>query len=63
MKGKDLVLWRDGGGTWRAFEDACPHRLVPLSEGRIEKDGTLLCACGCGEGSVCVLSKEQTEQF
>ncbi|PNW82359.1 hypothetical protein CHLRE_06g278245v5 [Chlamydomonas reinhardtii] len=44
LMGKDLVLWRDGGGTWRAFEDACPHRLVPLSEGRIEKDGTLLCA-------------------
>ncbi|KAG2439644.1 hypothetical protein HXX76_004994 [Chlamydomonas incerta] len=44
LMGKDLVLWRDGAGVWRAFEDACPHRLAPLSEGRIEKDGTLLCA-------------------
>ena len=43
-QGQELVLWRDGGGTWRAFRDACPHRLAPLSEGRIEADGTLLCA-------------------
>jgi hypothetical protein len=38
--GKDLVLWRDGSGSWRCFDDACPHRLVPLSEGRVESDGT-----------------------
>ncbi|GLC67059.1 hypothetical protein PLESTF_000510600 [Pleodorina starrii] len=34
-----------GGGAWRVFADRCPHRLVPLSEGRIEPDdGTLSCA-------------------
>jgi len=44
LLGKDLVLWRDGSGQWRCFADACPHRLVPLSEGRVESDGTLLCA-------------------
>lgn len=44
LLGKDLVLWRDGTGTWQCFEDACPHRLAPLSEGRVEADGTLLCA-------------------
>ncbi|PNH06499.1 Pheophorbide a oxygenase, chloroplastic, partial [Tetrabaena socialis] len=44
LLGRDLVLWKDGSGAWRAFEDACPHRLAPLSEGRIEPDGTLLCA-------------------
>ncbi|PSC68584.1 (2Fe-2S)-binding [Micractinium conductrix] len=33
--GYDLVVWRDGSGTWRAFRDACPHRAAPLSEGRI----------------------------
>mmetsp|Transcript_37127 Transcript_37127/g.85918 ORF Transcript_37127/g.85918 Transcript_37127/m.85918 type:complete len:673 (+) Transcript_37127:88-2106(+) len=32
------------GGTWRAFEDACPHRMAPLSEGRVEETGELLCA-------------------
>ena len=45
LLGKDLVIWRDSrAGEWRAFEDACPHRRVPLSEGRVEPDGTLLCA-------------------
>ena len=44
LLGKNLVLWRDDSETWRCFEDACPHRLAPLSEGRVEKDGTLLCA-------------------
>lgn len=31
-------------GTWRAFVDECHHRKVPLSEGRLEDDGTLLCS-------------------
>ncbi len=31
-------------GQWRVFADKCPHRLVPLSEGRIESDGSLLCS-------------------
>ena len=33
---KNLVLWRDGDKQWRCFDDVCPHRLVPLSEGRVE---------------------------
>ena len=40
----DLVLWWDrGSGCWQAFLDVCPHRLVPLSEGRINGDGQLEC--------------------
>jgi phenylpropionate dioxygenase-like ring-hydroxylating dioxygenase large terminal subunit len=31
-------------GQWRVFVDKCPHRLVPLSEGRVESDGSLLCS-------------------
>jgi phenylpropionate dioxygenase-like ring-hydroxylating dioxygenase large terminal subunit len=38
------AVWKDGAGKWNVFEDKCPHRLAPLSEGRIEDDGTLLCA-------------------
>ncbi len=30
---QDLVLWWDAPGeSWRAFEDVCPHRLVPLAK-------------------------------
>lgn len=31
-------------GQWRVFVDQCPHRKVPLSEGRIEDDGSLFCS-------------------
>ncbi|NJK48804.1 Rieske 2Fe-2S domain-containing protein [Candidatus Gracilibacteria bacterium] len=41
---KDLVIWWDDRDrTWRAFEDKCPHRLAPLSQGRIAEDGLLEC--------------------
>uniref|UniRef100_A0A383WLW0 Rieske domain-containing protein n=1 Tax=Tetradesmus obliquus TaxID=3088 RepID=A0A383WLW0_TETOB len=30
-------------GSWRVFADVCPHRLVPLSEGRITPGGLLEC--------------------
>eukprot|EP00878_Enallax_costatus_P015898 GHUV01016666.1.p1 GENE.GHUV01016666.1~~GHUV01016666.1.p1 ORF type:complete len:203 (+),score=34.80 GHUV01016666.1:201-809(+) len=42
--GIPVVIWRDGSGEWRAMEDRCPHRLAPLSEGRIDADGTLMCS-------------------
>ena len=52
---QDLVLWWEAAsGRWRAFPDVCPHRLVPLSEGRINGDGQLECPyhgwCFDGEG-------------
>jgi phenylpropionate dioxygenase-like ring-hydroxylating dioxygenase large terminal subunit len=41
---QDLVFWWDPKATtWRAFFDQCPHRLAPLSEGRIAEDGLLEC--------------------
>ena len=52
-------------GTWRAFVDQCPHRKVPLSEGRVEDDGTLLCSYHAwrfnGEGS-CVAIPQLNEE-
>ena len=42
LLGKDLLLWHDKE-KWIAFEDICPHRLAPLSEGRIE-DNQLMCS-------------------
>ena len=43
LLGKKLVAWHNGY-KWNVFEDECPHRLAPLSEGRIEKDGNLFCS-------------------
>jgi len=41
---QDLVLWYDRAAEqWRAFADVCPHRLVPLSEGRLNEKGELEC--------------------
>ncbi|HEY9737821.1 MAG TPA: Rieske 2Fe-2S domain-containing protein [Trichocoleus sp.] len=41
---RDIVIWWDPKGeTWRVFEDKCPHRLAPLSEGRINEEGLLEC--------------------
>ena len=45
LLGQDFVLWRDKNKNWRCFEDRCPHRLAPLSEGRIEpQDHSLMCS-------------------
>ena len=43
--GNSYVCWMDNDGEWRVVDDACPHRLAPLSEGRIDrKTNTLECA-------------------
>ncbi|MGL4290481.1 MAG: Rieske 2Fe-2S domain-containing protein, partial [Phreatobacter sp.] len=36
--GKHVVMYRRGDGQVAALEDACWHRLLPLSKGRIEGD-------------------------
>ena len=51
LLGVDIVVWKDGQDKWNVFEDKCPHRAAPLSEGRIEDDGTLLCAYHAWWGS------------
>ena len=44
LLGQPLVIWFDRHqDLWRAFVDQCPHRLVPLSEGRLSDDGHLEC--------------------
>ncbi len=41
---RDLVIWWDRQTqSWRVFDDRCPHRLAPLSQGRIAEDGLLEC--------------------
>ncbi len=39
-----VVLYRGADGTPAALEDACPHRRMPLSRGRVETGGLLRCA-------------------
>ncbi|KAK8504813.1 hypothetical protein V6N13_056125 [Hibiscus sabdariffa] len=42
--GLDLVVWWDRNEKeWKVFDDTCPHRLAPLSEGRIDQWGRLQC--------------------
>ncbi|OMP01840.1 Acyl-CoA-binding protein, ACBP [Corchorus olitorius] len=42
--GLDLVVWWDRNEKeWKVFDDSCPHRLAPLSEGRIDQWGRLQC--------------------
>ncbi|CAN1333459.1 Protochlorophyllide-dependent translocon component 52, chloroplastic [Linum perenne] len=42
--GLDLVAWWDRNeSAWKVFDDMCPHRLAPLSEGRIDQWGRLQC--------------------
>ncbi|MGD1885296.1 MAG: Rieske 2Fe-2S domain-containing protein [Paracoccaceae bacterium] len=36
--GIPLVFFRDSGGTLHALEDRCPHRLLPLSKGKLIDD-------------------------
>jgi phenylpropionate dioxygenase-like ring-hydroxylating dioxygenase large terminal subunit len=35
---RDVVLFRSQDGKVVAMEDACPHRLLPLSMGRLKGD-------------------------
>ncbi|XP_077246419.1 pheophorbide a oxygenase family protein with Rieske 2Fe-2S domain-containing protein [Tasmannia lanceolata] len=45
LLGREIVLWKDNkSGEWIAFDDRCPHRLAPLSEGRIDEEGNLQCS-------------------
>ncbi|KAI6670850.1 hypothetical protein NL676_005735 [Syzygium grande] len=44
VMGLDVVVWWDRNeGAWQVFDDSCPHRLAPLSEGRIDQWGRLQC--------------------
>ncbi|KAK9820505.1 hypothetical protein WJX72_011091 [[Myrmecia] bisecta] len=42
LLGREFVVWKDSHGEWGALADQCPHRLAPLSDGKIV-DGNLAC--------------------
>ncbi|KAM6581726.1 hypothetical protein CsatA_005500 [Cannabis sativa] len=56
VMGIDVVVWWDKNESeWKVFDDSCPHRLAPLSEGRIDQWGRLQCVyhgwCFNGSGN------------
>ncbi|XP_061982477.1 protochlorophyllide-dependent translocon component 52, chloroplastic-like [Populus nigra] len=56
VMGLDIVVWWDKNeSSWRVFNDACPHRMAPLSEGRVDQWGRLQCVyhgwCFNGSGN------------
>ncbi|MEO1508909.1 MAG: Rieske 2Fe-2S domain-containing protein, partial [Cyanobacteria bacterium J06633_23] len=38
-----VIWWEPTSQTWSVLADQCPHRLAPLSEGRINEAGQLEC--------------------
>jgi phenylpropionate dioxygenase-like ring-hydroxylating dioxygenase large terminal subunit len=65
LLGQDLVIWHDANAeAWRVFEDRCPHRLAPLSQGRVNEAGYLECPyhgwAFSGEGN-CEVIPQQIE--
>ncbi|XP_004308605.1 PREDICTED: protochlorophyllide-dependent translocon component 52, chloroplastic-like [Fragaria vesca subsp. vesca] len=64
--GIDVVVWWDrNGSAWKVFDDACPHRLAPLSEGRIDQWGRLQCVyhgwCFNGSGDCKFIPQAPTD--
>ena len=37
LQGRDYVVWH-ASGRWNAAQDECPHRLAPMSVGRVENN-------------------------
>uniref|UniRef100_A0A7I4D6Q8 Rieske domain-containing protein n=1 Tax=Physcomitrium patens TaxID=3218 RepID=A0A7I4D6Q8_PHYPA len=43
--GRPLAIWWDKSTSkWQVYDDQCPHRLAPLSEGSISEEGHLRCS-------------------
>lgn len=36
VMGRDLVVWKGPNESWSVMSDVCPHRMAPLSQGRID---------------------------
>jgi len=63
---KNVVIWWDkSASTWQVFEDRCPHRLAPLSEGRVNESGLLECPyhgwAFSGDGDCEVIPQQQPQ--
>lgn len=45
LLGRPFVIWKPPGQGFRVFLDVCPHRLAPLSQGRLDPESGLLMCC------------------
>ena len=36
VAGVRLVAWKSAESNWSVMSDVCPHRLAPLSQGRVD---------------------------
>ncbi|KAI3794834.1 hypothetical protein L1987_37474 [Smallanthus sonchifolius] len=66
VMGLDVVVWWDKNeNAWKVFDDMCPHRLAPLSEGRIDQWGRLQCVyhgwCFSGSGDCKLIPQAPTD--
>lgn len=43
LLGADVVVWRGTNGQVAAARDRCPHREAPVSEGRVDAEGCIVC--------------------
>ncbi|WP_069789909.1 Rieske 2Fe-2S domain-containing protein [Cyanobacterium sp. IPPAS B-1200] len=64
---EDIVIWwEEKTSQWRVFADKCPHRLAPLTEGRINEEGLLECPyhgwAFSGEGDCEVIPQQKENQ-
>ena len=71
LLGMRLVIWKpQNADNFRVFLDQCPHRLAPLSEGRVDEEtGNLMCSYHgwqFDQGGVCThipqLEQEQLDK-
>ncbi|XP_019057846.1 PREDICTED: protochlorophyllide-dependent translocon component 52, chloroplastic [Tarenaya hassleriana] len=66
VMGLDLVVWWDRNEKqWKVMDDTCPHRLAPLSDGRIDQWGRLQCVyhgwCFNGSGDCKFIPQAPTD--
>ena len=51
---RPLAIWWDNANErWSVMLDICPHKLVPLSEGKITSDSKIQCGYHGWEFSSC----------
>lgn len=43
LLGKKVMMFREASGKVIAMRDRCPHRFIPLSQGKLDEDNNVVC--------------------